>query len=408
MDAGDQASPRARRAVPLISAALALIVVGSLVYLRDTAPPAPIVFPVPSSTPNLPGTYTVRYSFVTATLGWSLVSRRSPDITPFWVFKTADGAHHWQLQWKGSTRVADMSLQLFDGRNGVITFADGNAFFYRTRDGGVHWATVDLPGSVIGPTFTDPGHGWAFNSDPQRGDTFFTTADSGASWQRASPPRALVGLQSGAALRSTGEIWVGTQSLSPTVDLSVDGGTTWRAVSIRPPPDAFPTPTNIPAPKYPPPSERVYTSQVVLLPHQGVIASVSDFAGATAVFVSFDQAGSWRMLAPGPGQTAFSDFSFLDSTHWWAMKFGFLYKTSDAGQSWQEVHVAQLQENWDYGPVHVIDSRHAWSQMIETPAPVGNTALAMTADGGATWPEVNVPAPVSPPAAELSIIAAGA
>jgi hypothetical protein len=73
------------------------------------------------------------------------------------------------------------------------------------------------------------------------------------------------------------------------------------------------------------------------------------------------------------------------------MRFGTLWKSSDAGQSWK--HVGQQLDDFDYRP-HVIDAKHAWAELRSstgTRFPV--TGLAMSSDAGLHWTYVNVPKP---------------
>jgi len=79
--------------------------------------------------------------------------------------------------------------------------------------------------------------------------------------------------------------------------------------------------------------------------------------------------------------------------HWWAMRNGDLFKSSDAGISWVHVHL-QL-DAWDY-VVGVIDARHAWARLDQAfprIAPLVGTGLALTSDGGVHWTYANVPTP---------------
>jgi len=104
MDAPESLSPRARRALPLIAAALAAIVVVSLVYLHPAFPKtrSVLVAPTPVGPPLLPQRYLVSYDFLTATAGWALVEEASSAAPRFWVFKTTEAARHWQRQLAGS------------------------------------------------------------------------------------------------------------------------------------------------------------------------------------------------------------------------------------------------------------------------------------------------------------------
>jgi len=110
------------------------------------------------------------------------------------------------------------------------------------------------------------------------------------------------------------------------------------------------------------------------------------------LFKTSDGGQTWHTLAPAPEPTRYADISFADDTHWWASRYGYLFKTSDGGQAWRPVGVKPLLGDWNYQPAHVIDSMHAWSQMIST-AHSTDSALAMTSDGGVTWTSVDVPRP---------------
>jgi photosystem II stability/assembly factor-like uncharacterized protein len=107
---------------------------------------------------------------------------------------------------------------------------------------------------------------------------------------------------------------------------------------------------------------------------------------------SFDGGSTWRRLPPPPGETTYTDFIFQDTFHWWAMRYGTLFKTSDAGQTWKQV--AQQLDEWDYLP-QILNAKQAWAEMVAAPnsTPPQGTGLATTADGGLHWSPVNVPNP---------------
>jgi photosystem II stability/assembly factor-like uncharacterized protein len=133
-----------------------------------------------------------------------------------------------------------------------------------------------------------------------------------------------------------------------------------------------------------------YSTHVTLLPGVGVIAFV-DYDVRGGAYTSFDGGKTWRALALPPQETGYSDFVFQDSTHWWAMRFGTLWKSSDAGQTWK--HVGQLLDDFDYRP-HVIDAKHAWAELhTSTGSRFPVTGLAMSSDAGLHWTYVNVPKP---------------
>jgi len=280
MDVPEALSPRARRALPLMAGALAAIVVAGLVHLHPSFPSSTktSVARAVSSPPVLSAPYSATFDFVTPSTGWALVVDNLNGPQHVYVFRTTDGAKHWQKQFAGS-----------------------------------------------------------------------------------SP-----------------------QAVQPTVYSSVDGGATWQ-------PHVLPTPTPAPGGKpLPPQGMRAFTTTVRLLPGAGVVAFVDSYTQSGA-FTSFDGGKSWRALARQPEEISYSDFVYQDSTHWWAMRFGTLWKSSDAGQSWK--HVGQLLDDWDYRP-HVIDAKHAWAELRGTTGtrfPV--TGLALSSDAGLHWTYVNVPKP---------------
>jgi photosystem II stability/assembly factor-like uncharacterized protein len=141
-----------------------------------------------------------------------------------------------------------------------------------------------------------------------------------------------------------------------------------------------------------PPGSAFFTS-VTLLPGTGVIAFV-DGDGQSAAYTSFDGGSTWRLIAPAPGESIYSQFVFQDAFHWWAMRFGALWKSADAGQTWKQV--GQQLDDWDYRP-QLIDAKHAWAELfasVSTPRQTLPTfGLAMTSDGGLHWIQVNTPQP---------------
>jgi len=134
-----------------------------------------------------------------------------------------------------------------------------------------------------------------------------------------------------------------------------------------------------------------FITSVDLLPQVGVIAFFDHYYGQGVAYSTFDGGSTWRWLAPPPGETTYSDFVYQDAFHWWAMRFGTLWKTSDAGQSWKQV--SQQTDDWDYRP-QVVDAKHAWALLVGSPGnQVPGTGLAMTSDGGLHWRQVDAPQP---------------
>jgi photosystem II stability/assembly factor-like uncharacterized protein len=393
-------SRRARRALPLMAAALAAIVVVGLVYLHPAFPTRHSVLtgpPAPAPPPLLSDRYLVAYDFLTPTAGWALVEEGTLAAPRFWVFTTIDAARHWLRQFAGSaspTNAGPLKIQFFDRNNGLIALG-GTGAVYRTTDGGAHWTALTVPAfSYSSVFFSDRLHGWILGtvlSPDQRtsASEFFSTSDAGAHWSALpSPPGFVLAGKGGfseVAFRGPSEGWMGGFAQQSTVYSTIDGGVTWQS---------HPLPVTVVGKGgFAVGSAPLVETALSVLPGAGVLAVVFDQNGSPAGLTSFDGGSTWRRLSQPPGETGYSDFVFQDTFHWWAMRNGTLFKSSDAGQSWKEV--SQQLDEWDYAP-EFIDGKHAWGVMTAA-VPTANlsrgTGLATTADGGVHWTPVNVPNP---------------
>ncbi len=382
---------RARRAIPLIAAALAVIAVAGLLYMRAGIPTSTAVTRGAPRVPQLAGRYSVSYDFISPTAGWSLVVQQS-FVPTFWIFQTVDGARHWQKQFEGIPQGSPQFIRFFDRQHGFAHAGD----LYRTQDGGAHWQKISVPEGTPNVVFASATHGWAVAVGPDQASTahLYSTLDGGLFWKLLEPasyPSAM-GSSVNPDFRTDGEGWTGADGSSPTVYSTRDGGSTWHAIAL---PIGWPsgvTPT--------PPGGKGfpvgYHTSVVLLPGNGVIAQVADYSGAVGrTFTSFDRGQSWRLIVPPPAPTQLSDLSFVDSRHWWASRWDVLFKTSDAGQTWTSVHTVtpDLPGDWTFEAAHVIDAAHAWLRMTSANRRNGATGLEMTSDGGVHWFAANVPEP---------------
>jgi hypothetical protein len=382
-------SGRARRAVPLIAAAIAVVVVAGVFYI-STGPP-PTAAPTSPHIPAMSGPYTATYDFLTPSLGWALIldyGHFSTTLsTHFWVFKTTDGARNWQRQYEGAAQGGRTYLVFFDSDHG-FAYA---GFSYRTEDGGAHWQTVEVPGSTPYVTFASSTLGWAegFEVGSQR---LYITTNGGLTWMLlpskqpgASVLQPIDGTQS-SAFRESGEGWLGAGYLpDPIVYLTVDAGASWHTITI-------PIPSAVP-------SALGYETRARLVPGGGVLVMVSDeTARLLGAFLSSDRGGSWReVMFPVAVKTS-DDLSLVDATDWWLFQTGQLYKTTNAGIEWTHVSPVGLPDGWSLQAARAIDAQHAWWSMISS-ARSTVSALAMTLDGGSHWTTVNVPQP--PPGAPI-------
>jgi photosystem II stability/assembly factor-like uncharacterized protein len=383
-------SPRARRALPLIVAAVLVAAAASAAYLQ------PSLLQLPKPAPGAKGAgpaelsndYSATFAFVTPSLAWALVAETTSLTPRFSVFKTTDAAKHWKRQLIRQPNLISLDslmVRFFDPSHGVIAVGDPTEI-YRTSDGGTHWALVktpDYPHSSFVPA--DTMHGWlmGWTGPPdQTVPILFSTSDGGDTW--TALPKT--GYQYGnLSFRNSREGWFGAGAAEPTVYSSLDGGASWQAHAL-PSSQA----SNLCPDPLPPGTEGPLWTYVSLLPGRGVLVILSDNCGHDQGYTSVD-GGTWRPLASPPGTTSLWDFAYQDSSHWWAMRLGDLWKSSDAGHSWKLV--SQQIDGWEYLP-HIIDANHAWAELFtSTSGQAPDLGLAVTSDGGLHWSQVSTPTP---------------
>jgi photosystem II stability/assembly factor-like uncharacterized protein len=375
-----QLSPRRRRALIVASLAVAVIVSASLYYLHPIRILGPKATSQAASTTLFSKPHTlVSYNFESAQLGWALaVTETRLNQGPFWIFRTVDGAKHWQRQLVGQTSSFFLTLasfQFLDPTHGFV--AVGNPIsLYRTTDGGMHWLALGLPyADGYAVTFTDPLHGW-FLAWPH----LWSTSDGGNTWnQLPDPPVDSTPLflefdkWNNLVFRSRLEGWLGSNGAGqPHVYSSADGGQSWQRREVPLPSGAVASGT--------------LRTGVQALPGAGVIASVSPSTSPSALFTSFDGGTSWSEVTPLPLGGGTGDLGFQDNLHWWEIYVGALYMSSDGGQTWN--HISYKLPSAVYS-LHILDSQHAWAQMFFAEGSV----LAFTADGGLHWTRANAPQP---------------
>ena len=379
----ERLAQRRRRAVGVGALALVVIAGAAFGYLHSTtSATTKQTAGLPSTNPPPGPVNSFFYSFVTPSLGWAVENPGGQ----FHVFRTKDGARHWQQQLAGKSSSPGFSgvgpccrppitVHVFDKTNGymVVNLAFGDEHAYLTSDGGDRWHAVLLPvpQSVV-VTFSDPRHGWDLATvNPLGQEPLFklhATSDGGATWQPlADPPGDAFYL----AVRGPTEAWLGSFGPGPPhVYSSGDAGRTWQRHDLPPPPGRTWGVNNS-------------TTIVQLLPQFGAVASTEGAAFTEGgVFTTVDAGGSWRYVPPSPG-----DVGYQDTFHWWAIGGNALFKSSDAGQTW--VLITESLPNWQFvGSPLVLDSKHAWSVTV-----AGGAGLALTNDGGLHWTRANVPHP---------------
>jgi photosystem II stability/assembly factor-like uncharacterized protein len=395
-------SPRARRALPLIAASVLVATWASVAYLQPSLLRLPQpAHPAKAAGPaTLSNNYAATYAFLTPSLGWALVTETTSLTPRFSVFRTTDAAKNWKRQFVRQLNVISFGtflLRFFDPSHGFIAVGDPTEI-YRTSDGGTHWALLKTP-SYLFSSFVaaDAQHGWllGWTGPPdQMIPDLFSTSDGGDTW--TALPRALprAGGQFGyrsanLIFRSPREGWFGANAAEPIVYSSVDGGASWLLHKI---PNSL-DPNLCPGGKpLPPGTQAQLMTYAELLPGHGVVVITNDYCGHVEGHTSLDGGQTWQALATLPGTIGWWSFAYQDSSHWWTMQSGTLWKSSDAGQSWKLV--SKQNNNWD-GVLHVIDAMHAWAELFSNaPGSSGWGGLAVTSDGGMHWTQVSAPKPV--------------
>lgn len=416
-------STRQRRAVALGALALIATAAASVAYLRPT-----LIFnaQVPASDVNAQpvSTHPMSFAFVTPSIGWaSLVVDYGWDAGQFRLFRTTDGAQHWQQQLvlggrtsytresPGMISIHDadtetvipaiqatlnpISVQMFGEKRGIMTIRRQVEELYRTSDGGAHWNPVGLPPSleIEDEVFSDPSHGWLVAASISTGGqsrSLYATRDGGNNWERLAD---LPGDAAGIHFKGPTEAWLGSDGPEPPhVYVSSDAGKSWQRHDLPAPAGTSWT------------SDRSssFSTRIQLLQGVGAIASVQanpcfgpstpcnngNIAAQPETFLMMSgNAGlSWTEVPPPPGIVAYQD-----SSRWWATNTNALFKSTNAGQSWGQV--ATMPVDWQFTAPSVLDPMHAWAAVFG-PAGYG---LAVTNDGGVHWTLANVPNPqISP------------
>ena len=395
--------------------AAVMVVVAGAIYLRPATTAGPHTTPVTTIDPSLVSSNPADYAFVTPSMGWAamVLAGLSSATVEFRIFRTTDGAKHWQLQLAGQSTHGlgffPISVQLFGKTRGFMTVGQPIEQLYRTDDGGVHWDPLAIPlPRVDAITFTSPTSGWLVSYTGgilEQIAHLYATSDSGQTWQQVPDPPADA---TGPAFRTATEAWMGTlDPRLPHVYTSSDGGHSWRRHDLPPVAGSL--------------TNDSYSTRIELLPGGGAVASVEAFRCAavllptgspspalppyggfvpidgptpapsplcgttvseTVLFRSIDGGATWRRLPPPPGQVAYQD-----SVHWWAMSTNAVFKSTDAGRSWRQV--AAIPANLQFSSITILDSKHAWASLFV----MGGYGFALTSDGGMHWTLAHVPKP---------------
>ena len=357
----------------VIALSAGALAVAALVYLRPPILPESIS----TSVAHTPGTPAARgeriaFTFLNPTMGWAAASMDSLEHI-LYVFATEDGARSWRLT--ATLNVPEATppfiFRFFDEIHGVLAIGNQGVVF-RTLDGGRSWSSVTLPPDAWFPGFADFNDGWTTAEFSGGGPMkIYSTTDGGVTWARLPD----LPVQGAVVFATKNDGWLGGATGTHVVYQTTDGGHTWQP---RPLPSIACTPFGKRCT-----SAGVAGVYVELLPGGGLLGEVYD---PQAEFISQDGGLTWRAVQPPTATTDYSEISYLDSTHWWAVEDNDLYKTADGGASWTLV-TSRL----PFVPASptIIDADHAWVTFGLDEA----TILMTTADGGRNWVDAAVPIP---------------
>lgn len=387
-------------AATVIAAAVLTVSAQRLIPASSSATPIPSLTPSPSASANLgapaideAGTFT----------GGGLWARHSGDL-----YLSTDGGASWS---RGTIDPDPLAMFVLDAQHAWVVSAGpgstGNTgnpgqdvvhyLLSHTTDGGGSWQVVTLAGNYpeTGPalSFVDAEHGYLLIA-PERfnngGATVFATSDGGTSWQQVGsggPTQLQYARMFSAA--PDGTLWAGAEATAsgagnwPLLEVSRDGGASWRSVSL-------------------PGRDAMANGDYLLAPPAIVGARVvvaTDRNGPVVFYHSADGGQTWQASQPLPfeGQTSGVP-SVLNATHWLmpAQTGLTIWVTGDAGASWQQHATSGLPGGGPVLSVAFGDAQHgtALVSLGNTPAPNG---LFVTDDGGRSWRPASLPSSAPAP-----------
>ena len=260
----------------------------------------------------------------------------------------------------------------------------------RTDDGGRTWTAASVAGSYPETfdqvRFLGPLTGYLLASAQRQSDgvgTVFRTVDGGATWHVMSTlmwPGSTVGIA------SDGTIWIGANAEAgpvahPLLMSSRDGGKTWSK-AVLPGLEGRTGGADLYVPEPP----------VFWSPSEGVV-EVADSAGPVRLYRSHDGGRTWTLAAERPtgGEGGGTEGgAFVSPTDWLLAEpegsSQVLVRSTNGGVSW--ITATTMSAN---PAVTGILELQFWDASNGIAVEGTTSALLITADGGATWSQVDGP-----------------
>jgi hypothetical protein len=361
--------------------------------------PAPAPGPAPAQAPES----VLFFAGVSPAVAWAVTTGEQPrEPLPQAVLRTVDGGRSWST-------VTPPGLAFARGRTAIVGsyFLDAtHAYLVRgpiqayssgtllaTGDGGRNWRTLGrLPAGGCEIQFVDPRHGWCLAVGAAMGQeqiTVYRTSDGGRRWRRLSispgfngrsgSPGALpLACDKRIEFLTPSIGWAATYcaaGVSPLYE-TLDGGRTWVARTIAPPPGGLGAGELSGFPE-------VWPVGPVMAGSSGAAGMQLEGARQTEslVYRTSDGGRSWRPVVP-PGRGRRWSIDLITSTDWVLAFHHRLLSTSDAGASWRTLHS---------------DASISWPPMLFADGagwfvnPDAMSRVLRTADGGRTWRLLRIP-----------------
>jgi photosystem II stability/assembly factor-like uncharacterized protein len=350
--------------------------------------PLPTLSGAPAVSPTL-----VHIGFQDANSGWGIDSKGSGSI-----LRTIDGGKTWvNVTPPGLSGIGYSSgLSVLDVSTAWVLVPNADFFtgkLYHTSDGGLTWASFDVPfgggpmqfiDSNTGRVLADRGAGAGSQSVEM-----FQSSDGGATWLSVfnnDPTRPdssgslpLSGIKNGMTFLDANTGWVtGSRPMDGDVYLftTADGGIDWTQQTI-------PLPAGYDSYQYMPQAP-VFFGIDGFLPlmiyrsnNPDIIFFTTHDGGAAW---SGDPANASQIVPPG-------QYAFADALHGWSWDGGAkLFFTSDGAQTWSSISTS-LDLNGSLSKLVFVPgtagSYTGWA--LTSPDDAGATQLYQTIDNGATW-----------------------
>jgi photosystem II stability/assembly factor-like uncharacterized protein len=284
---------------------------------------------------------------------------------------THDGGQHWllplKLDWKSHHDVR------FVDRDHIVVVSTSekgdDRLLHSTADGGAHWRTNSMApigrfGSVF---FLNAREGWreTDSGNPKApGDVaVYHTTDAGAHWTElwrvgttpsSSRVPALAVSPLGLLFTDSRRGFMGTYSYDGVGRLYVtrDSGRTWQIAVLPPPAGGWNSGCC---------GKVIISARPTLFGDQGFL--VEGGSGTPTVWTTSDGGQTWKSPRSMPVAPI-----FVDPTHWWGESRApigatgnELYRTADAGASWQRVPLGAPPAGLKFARVATISAEVIWA-----------------------------------------------